>query len=631
MIRFFLASLAVLLLATPSSGAKPALELELMLFQEDPATQTDVLLLRDTAWVVHEYPALGFFLTFSLDIELTEIDSVRAQYAVHLVTLGPPTSTVSRVFTVEYGLPARIEGLNGKNGATYDLVLKPLSQVDYDLSCDYDYRNKETFRFDPSAHMDLHYVPNSLGDFFWGTAKSLLEDQYRSFQALLRFNLPGKYNVILAPCFIPGILWDDRFGMSVDPTRKSSYVMFTRGANAMDPFVVNHLALLRNWGYAPPFVSEGLANFGSYGDFDLIRLRQRGPIPTLDSLLTTSTYLQTDPYMADRCAASFMRYVFMSRGRETIRNLYERSHDLNLRQMMESELGATIADLESEWLNHLDTITVDLARIAYHAEVAEALFRYNEMLSYAQSIEPYVQSRTDSLRFAKLLSRAAFYSGDYYKATEAQEMMVSLDSSSVLDRMTLATYRQINGYYEEARADLSMANALDTANQLVIFNTALNSIYRGDTAHAVSLLVDLISRAPGGLHEARIVLAEHLGDWPDEKLASRRPQLLNEAMTFLETVLRSDPTSSQSHMWAGIAALLSGDEPRARDHLELAQFLEFREFHRGIIELWLGKTADAQRRRDEAVVHYNRVLGMAASAAVQGEAKRYLEQPFKTN
>ncbi|MEA3296924.1 MAG: hypothetical protein U9R56_03585, partial [candidate division Zixibacteria bacterium] len=361
------------LICTGNTVAENGIEGAISIYQTDSSKTGDVLLFSDTVQFIKGLTASGFLIAFSIDIDVTEIDSVRTWFTVHLVTLGPPANTYSRNFTVEYGLPARITNIKGKNEANYTLVISPLAKIDIDTSfCPYDHLAEGTFEYTPSANMDIYYMPNSLGDFFWSVARGLLEERYRQFQSLFNFSLPGKYSVYLCPCFLPSVIWDRRFGIATNPTRGTAHAIYTQALNAADPFVVIHTAVLRNYGYSPLFLSEGLANYLSFAIFDMKEILQQGRTPRIADLLHTYSYLTADAYLADRTSASFVTFLIDKYGFPRFRRLYKAADDLNLTVEIEETYNTSIGELEENWREYVDTVTVSLDRLFKFVNIAEA-------------------------------------------------------------------------------------------------------------------------------------------------------------------------------------------------------------------------------------------------------------------
>ena len=73
---------------------------------------------------------------------------------------------------------------------------------------------------------------------------------------------------------------------------------------------------------------------------------------------------------------------------------------------------------------------------------------------------------------------------------------------------------------------------------------------------------------------------------------------------------------------------MTGVQTCALPILETALFLESRPFYVGVINLWLGKAADALGDHAAANDYYGRVLSGMAAAYTQAEARRYMDKPY---
>ncbi len=623
--------LAALIALTGSAWAEDGFECALDVYQHDPISATPVLLLSDTVQVVKGIPTSGFLINFSIDIELQEVDTAEVGFLLHVVTLGPPSSTYSRNFTVEYGLPARIDDIEGKGEARYALVVTPLQAIDVDVaSCKYSHREKGVFDFRPSANVDIHYLRNSVGDFYFPVAKGILEHGYRQFASLCGFNLPGKYDIYLCPCYIPSVIWDRRFGMSLDPTRSSGMVIFSVGKNSLDYFAINHIALLRNWGYAPPMLTEGLASHGSLPEFHARLLKAESTLPSLTTLLNTADYYTARPFAADRAAASLVSFLLGRDGLDRIRTLYRSSDDLNLAAKMAEIYETSLSQLEKEWLNWIDTVTITTAQLAMQSEMAEAVFNYDLMRQYADFVLAQATGRIDSLASLTLLKRACFYAGDYYAAIDHQAQLVKYDTTSAQVRMTLGSYRMMSGYYDEAREDLLKARSMEPKDPIIAFNLGLSYLMSGDSTTAETILDSLVTVVPSGgsSAEARVMLAEILSHSSVKAKRERARTLYEQAVALLRPALQSQPSSPALHLWSGIALVGMGRLGEAKDFLETALFLESRPFYVAFGHLWSGKLADLNHDRELATYHYQQVLSGMAADYHQTEARLYLEQPY---
>lgn len=630
MTKLLVTILIVVLLMVASVAATDGVKFDISVFQTDSLGEQH-LLLTDTATIVKDVSATGFLLTFSTDIEVHEVDSNHCVFSVHLVTLGASAHTYARMFTAEYGLPARINDIKGKNDTRYSLVLSPLEPVVMEPErCEFDHQVRGTFKFNPTAHLDVYFIPHSLGDFYFETVKGLMEFEYRQFKEIFNLNLPGKHKLFLCPCPLNSVLWDMRFGQMIDPTRNVSFALYTSGANSADPFLVMQTSIMRQFGYAPPFLSEGIAGYLSLAAFDMKRLLAAGEALPLAQLLKTPEYFQAPPTVADRTSVTFVKFLIDTYGQGQFRQLYSNADDLNLAEVLAETYGQSVDSLEQQWLTYIDTITFSVVQMGAYAERAEAMFDYALMNDYAQAMVDLAATPIDSLRSLAILKEACFLTGDYYGATEAQQQMLVLRPNEGLSLLALAGYKMMNGLYPEARRDLEHGLALDSTNTLLRCNLGLNDLIVGDTLTARQALMEIAGN-PARVQaqaEARIMLADILSASGQEGDESRAQGYYQAGLNSFAQQLQLSLTNPSAHLWMGMASLGLKDIDNARSYLESALFMEMRPFYVGMINLWLGKVNDVMGQRQTARDYYGAVLAGAAAQYHQEEARRFLKQPY---
>ena len=625
--RFVVFVLVVLALAS-SAVAENGVECALDVYQQD-SVGNGVLLYTDTSWFVENLPSSGFLVAFSVELEFQEIDSTTCSFTVHAVTLGPLAANYSRQYRVEYGLPARLEGISGKNSADYTLVLTPVKRIDIDTAhCSFVHRAEGQFKFDPSGHLDIYYVPNSFGDFYWNVTKGLMEERYRVFKAMNNFNLPGKYSLYLCPCPMFSVIWDKRFGTMVDPTRNVAFTLYNRDVTA-DPFVILHASVYRHYGYAPAFLTEGLASYLSFAAFEMRQMvAQETNIPLAD-LLNTYAYFTADPALADRTSATFVKYLIDQYKIETFLTAYERADDLNLRQTLEDVYGKPLAELESEWLHYVDTVNISPDQLRYFTGLAESMFDYNMMFHYSGALLGQAATKADSIGALGNLVRAAFSRGDYYAATQYEEQLAGMTDSVSRYWMSLGSYQMMNGLYDDAAVSLTRAQTLDSTDSFVTFNRALLALYTGDKATARDLLAVVIYRGGGPQAEARVLLGYLLRESEREEDRALAAQYFSEAINYLAQTIRGGTASATAHLGTGIASLGLDDTGNAHDFLRSALLLETRPFYIGMANLWLGKVADVRGEHDVARDYYGAVISGASAEYHQQEARRLTDEPYR--
>lgn len=629
MIKRLTLALAVCLAPTVAV-AVDAVDFDLRIYQMDPGTGRDRLLYSDTTTIVHGIPAHGFVLFMSVDIELTSADTSQASFLIHTVTLSDIPHNVARSFTAEYGLQARIDNIRGKKDSTYSLRVAPLHRKQVDTTgCGYNHRSAGTFKVDPTAYTDIYFVPQTLADFYWNSVKGLVDERYQLFRDINHFTTAGKYSFYLCPCLVPSVIWDKRFGTMVDPTSNTAFALYSREFASAYPFVIMHVATLRNYGYAPPFLSEGLAGYLGFARFDMKKIVGMDENIPLAELMDTHAYLKADPMIADRTAGSFVRYLVDQYKITPFLELYRRADDVSLRDSIEKTYGRSLATLEREWLAYLDTLSVEFQQIAYFADEVETMRDYRQMLVYSEDMLMHASTYHDSIAALTNLSRACFFNGNYYRATEYARKQAELQSNSARALMGLAAYQMMNGLYEDAEVSLNDARQIDSTDMFVAFNLALNHLYQGRRQDAVLLLDQVVKKAEAApVVESRLTLASILFQSGKSADAERAQRLCRDAADKLAPVLAGGTSSSATYLWAGIAYLGLDDTGTAWDYLQVANMLESRPFYRGMVNLWLGKVSDARGEHDVARDYYGRVLSLASSDYHQQEARRLLKGPI---
>lgn len=621
--------ISLLLSGAVSVAAADGVKCRLALYQYDSAAQANVILYEDTCTFVRNLPATGFIGPFSLEIELKQIDSESVAFDAHVVALGPPTGNFSRSFTMEYPLPARMEGIESKNGSRYSLTIAPLSRVDVNDACVIDYRDSKSFTSMPSAYMDIYFMPSSHGDYNWESIRNYLDYEYRQYQAFANFTLPGKVMVYLCPCAAYSVIWDRRFGTAVDPTRNNAFAIVDKSLNTADPFIVTYISLLRNYGYSPPFLAEGLANFFLFSTHDAREIVRNDPAFSLEPFLATYEYHTADPFVADRTSSSFVRFLVARYSLSRFFELYRQADDLNIRKKMEAIYELPFDSLQTQWRQWLDTVSINAREYAAAAGLAEQLFNYKLMAQNADGFLANASSKPDSMEALRLVRKAYFSLGDYYTADSMQTLIIRIDTTNALSWMTRGSYRMMNGDYDKALADFQKAAAMDTASQTIRFNLALCYLYRGQTGQAKDLLWKNVSTQKGASAqgETRIYLAHILNNSGDSAQVETAKHYLQEAVAMYQQSLSVNRSVASNYLWLGIALTELNEATLALEYLQVAEFLEMRPFYSGMIDLWLGKAYDRLGQPEKAREYLSRVLAASSADYHQREARTYLEQP----
>ncbi len=626
--QLLLILLSLLLVSTVS--AKDGALFKIDIFQIENSTETNHLIYSDSFDIVVGKTITGFVGPFSLDIELLSSDSMKTIFTTHIITLGTGAKTYSKKFAVEYELPARIENIIGKNKSEYLLVLSPLSyKPNIELYCNYNHKNQKDFMFKPTAHTDIFYVPSSLGDFYFDSIKEILESNYRMFRDFLNLNIPGKIQIYVPPCAMNTVLWDRRFGTSVDPTRNTAYAIYNKDFTTIDPFIFNHTATLRTYGYTSPFLSEGLANYFSFAMYEMKKIVQEKRTIPLENLLTTYSYLKADATVADKTSTTFVRFLIDSYSLKSYMDAYEKADDINLAETLQEVYKKTIAELENEWLTYVDTFRIINESYLTYASSSEMMMRYDLMLEYSQTYLEKSRTSNDSLRAFFNLKRASFFNGNYSDAVKYQQALINiLPEQRATEWMALGSYSLMAGENEKAYSYYQEALKLDDDNHLVKFNLSLYHHLTGDSEKAKEILLSNFSTIKGAATqgETRILLADIMANSKSDADKKSAKQYYQEAANLYMRLVQTNGNSSTGYMWLGKAFLGLAEYEKAINNLLIAQFIETRPFYLGMINLWLGKAYTATGDIKNAETYFGLVISSSSSAYHKKEAKELLKQ-----
>ena len=625
--KLILTFVIILLISANVSATDGAL-FKFNLYQQDPATGDKILLYVDSTEVAEHTIISGFIGPFSVELEVTEIDSVKVHFLMHLITLGPKAENHAETYAVEYGLPARIEDINSKNNSKYIFDIIPMKMIEIDSSrCGYNHRTKKDFTFQPTANFDIYYVPSTLGDFFFDSIKELLEANFRKYKAKFNLNMPGKTLIYVPPCPIHSVIWDMRFGMATDPTRNTAFAIYNKDVTTVDPFIATHTVILRTYGYSAPFLAEGFSNYFSFAIYDMKKILAEKKDFAIEPLLSTYQYYTANPRETDKTATTFVKYLIDQYHVDKFMELYKQADDLNLKESIESTYGKDIKNLEAEWKNYVDTFQINLQEYGYFASFAEMMMDYP--LAHAYNLEHLKHSptRNDSLSAMNSLKRSAYFTGNYYYAADLCRELLTIKEKDAALWMELAAYELMNGEYDKAYKDLKKAEQLDPHDELIKFNLAYYYIIKEKYDEAKEILKNNFrtGKSASAQIETRILLADMFARSSadtDKELAEKN---YNEALNMYKGILQANVSNSTVYFWMGRAHLGLNDYTQAINNLHIAEFLESRPFYQGMISLWLGKAYLQSGNKEQAKEYLSLVFSFASADYTQTEAKQLLK------
>ena len=635
--KYLLLSLLVILLFLSSTFSADdtipnGVQFELIVRQQPEMIEKYFEISRDTIEVVNGLRQFTQLVNMGIDIEIENIDSLFVSFNCQLITIGPNPYNYAKRYRIEYNLPARISNIPGKNNSIYQLLISPRSTIEIDtLACRYKPNAAGDFGMDPSANFDLYFVKNSLGDFHWNNIKNYLEADYKFFQTKFDISTSSKMSLFLCPCPSPIVNWDKRFGYALDPGRANIYTIYSHDFISTDAILPNMLRLLQLWGYAPPFLVEGIAGFFNFTQYHIKKLKENAEIPPIKDILTTSGYYSADPMAAENAAASFTKYLMNVYGISKLQTLYKQSDDLTLLKNIENIYGKSLEQIESDWLAAVDTMTFTRQMFDHFAGRAFAINNTKQQLEYLEEMPKYDVYRFDTLDTHSKLASTYYQIGDYGKALREFQFLEKEDTAKTLNWQIIGNLYLINAELDSAWAAFDSAYAIDTNYVAARLLQAKILAIRGDTTSAIKLAEDNYEKEqsiPGQIEFLLLMggLYKNSAMYQD---TAKSEKYFSDAAALSSNIMNKVPDDPVYKLRTGLAYFGLRQYRDAIQYLELAQFTEQRAYHMGRILLHLGMLYDVIGERDKAIEYYKACIEHRSAEYHRELCRQYIVKPYK--
>lgn len=584
------------------------------------------------------------------------------QYLVDflLTTLPPAAKVVSRQILLDRKRKIEIGGLIYKRTMP-SRVMVSIRQIEGELPCDFGsvtgartvdefvsdiplhgapsmfddslaMLDDQMWYADPSAHFELYFIPNTLGDFAWNVLRNYIEKEFDVFNNVFGLNRSQKTHYFFAPCKVPEIAWYPNRSWAINPTTFKAYALYNRTEKLVSGVPTNLNYLYRYRGYAPLCLVEGAARGFEYDHYYAKKLNWRGKLPRPSEWWPTikyKSYPDTGLYIA---ASSFVGYMIGTEGIAKFNQLYDIVHDLNADSAFAAVYGKSFRSLEDGWLGFLDTMKVHPHIASYYISRSKVLGRNQESIELLK-----VLIDVDTISVSRSIDDLAllyFLEGEYDHVVEAISTMTDVykESSRIIQMGNSSLF--FAGHLEDAREGFAL-HRQDTL--------------QGTMQSAVCLLAGWLERTEGNFERA-----DSLFGLMDSTLAAtqvdqievflhrgfmRRSQGRNdEADMFYQEALRrtlallADRSGSGDlYLRAGEAHAGLGHSDTALIYLDVAEFLEYRPYYVGRILVAIGNAYDLLGMRDRAKSYYQRAIDENTSYPARVEARRYISEPYKIN
>ncbi len=580
----------------------------------------------------------SFIVNFTLDLTMDYNDSGYFDCQLSLFTLGPLSQTFFKQFQSEPGGVYFISNIRGKENVEYRVGISPVS-IDTagasDEECGYDFRQDGVWNFDPSAHFDFYFVPQSLADARWNLLRDFMEKNFKDYKELFQIAFPGKINCFLSPCILPQVTWDRRMGFAIDPPRSNCFVLYTHDHNTVDPVPAYLLRIYRFLGYAPPLLAEGMAAYFEFPHFYGKELRQSDQLPPVSMLLKSVDYYSLPGHNNISAASSFVKYLIDTYGLSKFKQLYKYSSDLKIENQFQEIYEKPLAELESGWHELLDTVTFSRGIIQYFYEKEMYINREDGMDLFLGELKQKMQTYTDTNFVYSQEAWNMYMRGDYDPSRTLYESLINISPTNSNYLIIYGNLLLIDGQYDSAVVMYNRLLAIDSTIKTALNKMGQTFYWQENLDSAQIYFLRDIDEDPSQLSQASsaIMLGELALAEGDTSVAS---DYYNHALASMEQIYqfgKSWPAYllriGQAHM--GLAMCGEDNLGKAKSYLESALYFEVhptRTIFITRILKELGKLADLENQREDALAYYQKALSYPLPPAFEREVREYVTEPF---
>jgi len=483
---------------------------------------------------------------------------------------------------------------------------------------------------DPSAHFELYYVPNTMGDFAWNAARDYLEKEFQQFDNIFHMYRAQRINYFLAPCKVPEIAWTASRDWAIDPTTFKAYAVFNRDDKGVSgvPTIADYF--YRYYGYAPMLLVEGIARGFEYDHYYAKKLKWQRRLPRVSRYWRTIDYKHNTDTALPIAAGSFVSYMIATRGTDKLYRLYDIANDFNADSAFEAVYGESFRGLEDQWLHYLDTMRVYPHVAGYYAARSKILGKNGETIELLKALIDVDTTDVDPYRDD--LALIYFLDGRYRDCIATLNAMSDRSQRKLRSRHMRNNAFFFDGQLDSARVNFerTIADSADipgSETAQLMYGWMERSL--GHYAHADTLLgLVLAGAGPQSLDriEASLQLAKvRRAQGRDAEADS----LFRSVIEGSQRLLEDRSGSADLYLRVGEGYIGLGQADTAMIYLPVAEFLETRPYYEGRVFVALGNAYDLLGMRDRAKSYYHEAIDQRTCYPAIEAARKYLRSPYR--
>ena len=554
-------------------------------------------------------------------LALTPKESSKRKYKleVDLAGLGPDFKKFSYNFDLSIGEKTLIPGLPVKNATTITYSITVLD----DTSSFRSYVEDSVIPAEWDTSTTIHYltrqVRGSLADFTWNNKMGYLENIYDQFRHSYKLSMFNKIDMSFYPEPTDTVYMDSRRHYAILPNSNKINLVYGHDFDAAFPAPAAELLIYKLWGYGPRWMVAGMAHY--YDGNDLILRKFAGKLDYEDIRKNILFDAWVDSDTGTVFCGGFVNWLLTTYSFPDFLKLYKDSspfgYESNFKKIYGKAFGAVLKD----FIEYMARYKPESDELEYFASI---YLRHND---FARAADLYreMSSASGNKKEENLVNLAAceFWSGDYRT------------SANIYD--TLLTLYGKNPRYMMLKADALLALG-DFVPAIKLYEDSFQEFDQGNSGlRLVTILID-----EGKIDSARTIFRKLKGEVLgrlDYSIEEARLRISAGEANADSSLMRaadgaiagteSAPDDPRAYLVAGKAFALLGRYDRAADNLNIAYFLERKPYYLASTLLELGKTADLQGKRKEAIEYYTKASKSAGGVYIDKLCEKYIKSGYR--
>jgi tetratricopeptide (TPR) repeat protein len=424
-------------------------------------------------------------------------------------------------------------------------------------------------------------------------------------------------------------------GFAIDPPRSNCFVLYSHDHNTVDPVPAYLLRIYRFLGYSPPMLAEGMAAYFEFPHYYARQLRQDSELPPLSMMIKSVDYFALPGHANISAASSFCKYLIDTHGLSKFRILYKGASDLNLENQVSAVYDIPLEELESEWHQLLDTITFKYGYYQYFYEREMYINREHGMDTFLGELKARMNTFTDTNFVYSQEAWNVYMRGDYDTSRTLSGALINIAPTNTNYLIIYGNLLLIDAQYDSALVMYDRLLSVDSTIKTALHKMGQTHYWQNNVDSARIYFLRDIDEDPSQLSQASSALL--LGEMSlSEGDTAAALDYYNHALASMEQIYQFGKTwpayllrIGQAHL--GLAMCGEGSLANARSFLESALYFEVhptRIIFLSRILKELGKVADLDGRREQAIVYYQKALSLPLPPPFEEEVRQYITEPF---